>query len=113
VSSWKSRRGLTDDAVKGHSCSGSTCLYTQIGDAYICEKTGRVHGIYFNFLPHCLVTCELCMPEMVCFFFFQYAMMHVVNLSWTNLVGYLSVLYPGTASRGFCVLMMNGTLVIL
>ncbi|XP_051199165.1 F-box protein SKIP31 isoform X2 [Lolium perenne] len=43
VSSWKSRRGLTDDAVKGHSCSGSTCLYTQIGDAYICEKTGRVH----------------------------------------------------------------------
>ncbi|KAM0915269.1 hypothetical protein ACQ4PT_010939 [Festuca glaucescens] len=43
VSSWKSRRGLTDDAVKGHSCSGSTCLYTQIGDAYICEKTGCVH----------------------------------------------------------------------
>ncbi|XBI40100.1 hypothetical protein VPH35_124749 [Triticum aestivum] len=43
VSSWKSRRGLTDDAVKGHSCSGSTCYYKQIGDAYICEKTGRVH----------------------------------------------------------------------
>uniref|UniRef100_A0ACD6ACJ4 Uncharacterized protein n=1 Tax=Avena sativa TaxID=4498 RepID=A0ACD6ACJ4_AVESA len=43
VSSWKSRRGLTDDSVKGHSCSGSTCLYTQIGDAYICEKTGCVH----------------------------------------------------------------------
>ncbi|KAL5199523.1 hypothetical protein ABZP36_020726 [Zizania latifolia] len=43
VSSWKSKRGLTDDAVKGHSCSGSTCSYTQIGDAYICEKTGRVH----------------------------------------------------------------------
>ncbi|KQK17497.1 F-box protein SKIP31 isoform X2 [Brachypodium distachyon] len=43
VSSWKSSRGLTEDAVKGHSCSGSTCLYTQIGDAYICEKTGRVH----------------------------------------------------------------------
>ncbi|KAF0903720.1 hypothetical protein E2562_029088 [Oryza meyeriana var. granulata] len=43
VSSWKSSRGLTDDAVKGHSCSGNTCSYTQIGDAYICEKTGRVH----------------------------------------------------------------------
>lgn len=43
VSSWKNSRGLTDDAVKGHSCSGNTCSYTQIGDAYICEKTGRVH----------------------------------------------------------------------
>uniref|UniRef100_A0A0D9WU09 F-box domain-containing protein n=1 Tax=Leersia perrieri TaxID=77586 RepID=A0A0D9WU09_9ORYZ len=43
VSSWKSSRGLTDAAVKGHSCSGNTCSYTQIGDAYICEKTGRVH----------------------------------------------------------------------
>jgi hypothetical protein len=43
VSSWKSSRGLTDEAVKGHSCSGNTCSYTQIGDAYICEKTGRVH----------------------------------------------------------------------
>ncbi|GJN39315.1 hypothetical protein PR202_gb28426 [Eleusine coracana subsp. coracana] len=45
VSSWKSSRGLTDEAVKGHSCSGNTCSYTQIGDAYICEKTGRVHVI--------------------------------------------------------------------
>jgi len=44
VSSWKNSRGLTDEAVKGHSCSGNTCSYTQIGDAYICEKTGRVHG---------------------------------------------------------------------
>ncbi|OEL31136.1 F-box protein SKIP31 [Dichanthelium oligosanthes] len=43
VSSWKSSRGLTDESVKGHSCSGNTCTYTQIGDAYICEKTGRVH----------------------------------------------------------------------
>ncbi|CAL5040431.1 unnamed protein product [Urochloa decumbens] len=43
VSTWKSRRGLTDESVKGHSCSGKTCSYTKIGDAYICEKTGRVH----------------------------------------------------------------------
>ncbi|KAK8456178.1 hypothetical protein SEVIR_4G287100v4 [Setaria viridis] len=43
VSTWKSSRGLTDESVKGHSCSGNTCSYTQIGDAYICEKTGRVH----------------------------------------------------------------------
>ncbi|CAO2148488.1 unnamed protein product [Urochloa humidicola] len=50
VSTWKSRRGLTDESVEGHSCSGNTCSYTQIGDAYICEKTGRVH-------PY----CTLCM----------------------------------------------------
>lgn len=50
VSSWKNSRGLTDEAVKGHSCSGNTCSYTQIGDAYICEKTGRVHGIHISSL---------------------------------------------------------------
>uniref|UniRef100_A0A453SM49 Uncharacterized protein n=1 Tax=Aegilops tauschii subsp. strangulata TaxID=200361 RepID=A0A453SM49_AEGTS len=36
-SSWKSRRGLTDDAVKGHSCSGSTCYYKQI----VCDDACR------------------------------------------------------------------------
>ncbi|KAG2608448.1 hypothetical protein PVAP13_4NG320400 [Panicum virgatum] len=71
VSTWKSSRGLTDESVKGHSCSGNTCSYTQIGDAYICEKTGRVH------------------------------------------VGCFFVRYLGTALRGGCVLMMNGTLMIL
>ncbi|WOL13204.1 F-box protein SKIP31 isoform X3 [Canna indica] len=43
VSMWKSSRGLTDDAATGHSCSGNTCSYSQIGDVFICEKTGRVH----------------------------------------------------------------------
>lgn len=44
VSMWKSKRGLTDDElVLGHACSGNTCTYTQIGDVFICEKTGRVH----------------------------------------------------------------------
>nr|XP_010918649.1 F-box protein SKIP31 isoform X3 [Elaeis guineensis] len=43
VSIWKSSRGLSDEAVTGHVCSGNTCSYSQIGDVFICEKTGRVH----------------------------------------------------------------------
>lgn len=43
VSIWKSKRGLTDELVMGHVCSGNTCSYTKIGDVFICEKTGRVH----------------------------------------------------------------------
>lgn len=45
VSIWKSRRGLTDDAAIGHICSGNTCSYSHIGDVFICERTGRVHGM--------------------------------------------------------------------
>ncbi|XP_031482352.1 F-box protein SKIP31 [Nymphaea colorata] len=43
VSIWKSSRGLTDDVAPDHACSGETCTYSQIGDVFICEKTGRVH----------------------------------------------------------------------
>ncbi|XP_008784045.1 F-box protein SKIP31-like isoform X4 [Phoenix dactylifera] len=43
VSIWKSSRGLTDEVVTGHVCSGNTCSYSQIGDVFICEKTGGVH----------------------------------------------------------------------
>nr|CAD1820835.1 unnamed protein product [Ananas comosus var. bracteatus] len=43
VSMWKRSRGLTDEAVGSHACSGNTCSYSQIGDVFICEKTGRVH----------------------------------------------------------------------
>lgn len=43
VSIWKSRRGLTDKSVANHACSGETCSYYQIGDAFVCEKTGTVH----------------------------------------------------------------------
>ncbi|XP_072966307.1 F-box protein SKIP31 [Typha angustifolia] len=43
VSIWKSSRGLTDEAIIGHVCSGNSCSYCQIGDVFICEKTGRVH----------------------------------------------------------------------
>ncbi|ONK58873.1 uncharacterized protein A4U43_C08F610 [Asparagus officinalis] len=43
VSIWKRSRGFTDEVVTGHVCSGHTCSYTQIGDVFLCEKTGRVH----------------------------------------------------------------------
>lgn len=48
VSIWKSSRGLTDELIGDHACSGDTCTYTQIGDVFLCEKTGRVHGINQN-----------------------------------------------------------------
>lgn len=43
VSSWKSSKGLSDAVVTNHACSGETCSYYQIGDVFICEKTGQVH----------------------------------------------------------------------
>lgn len=44
VSMWKSSRGLTDKAFMDHACSGETCSYYQIGDVFLCEKTGHIHG---------------------------------------------------------------------
>ncbi|KAF9626610.1 hypothetical protein IFM89_036471 [Coptis chinensis] len=43
VSMWRVSRGLTDEVVAGHACSGDTCSYYQIGNVFLCEKTGRVH----------------------------------------------------------------------
>ncbi|KAL6008633.1 hypothetical protein ACLOJK_034147 [Asimina triloba] len=43
VSIWKSSRGLTDDVVADHVCSGKTCSYSQIADVFLCEKTGCAH----------------------------------------------------------------------
>ncbi|KAK6263426.1 hypothetical protein QUC31_009242 [Theobroma cacao] len=43
VSMWKSSRGLADKVVADHACSGETCSYYQIGDVFVCEKTGQVH----------------------------------------------------------------------
>nr|DAD24574.1 TPA_asm: hypothetical protein HUJ06_026038 [Nelumbo nucifera] len=40
---WRSSKGMTDEVVVDHACSGETCSYYQIGDVFICEKTGRVH----------------------------------------------------------------------
>ncbi|KAF3636361.1 F-box protein SKIP31 [Capsicum annuum] len=43
VSIWKKSKGLGDKVVIDHVCSGETCTYYQIGDVYVCEKTGHVH----------------------------------------------------------------------
>ncbi|XP_044504394.1 F-box protein SKIP31 isoform X2 [Mangifera indica] len=43
VSIWKSSRGLTDSMITGHACSGEMCTYHQIGNVFVCEKTGYVH----------------------------------------------------------------------
>lgn len=57
VSSWKSSRGLSDAVVTDHACSGETCSYYQIGDVFICEKTGHVHGgkLDLSFLFYALI----------------------------------------------------------
>lgn len=44
VSIWKKSRGLGDVAAGDHACSGEMCTYYQIGDVFVCEKTGQVHG---------------------------------------------------------------------
>ena len=46
VSTWKSSKGLTDPVVTDHACSGKYCSYHQIGDVFVCEKTGNIHGIF-------------------------------------------------------------------
>ncbi|KAK6129884.1 hypothetical protein DH2020_036355 [Rehmannia glutinosa] len=43
VSMWKSSRGLAETVVLNHACSGESCSYYQIGDVFVCEKTGNVH----------------------------------------------------------------------
>ncbi|KAL8499553.1 hypothetical protein ACS0TY_022485 [Phlomoides rotata] len=43
VSMWKSSRGLAETGVLNHACSGENCAYYQIGDVFVCEKTGNVH----------------------------------------------------------------------
>ncbi|KAK3441113.1 hypothetical protein EUGRSUZ_B01591 [Eucalyptus grandis] len=42
VSLWKSSNGFTDALVLDHVCSGETCSYHQMGDVFVCEKTGNV-----------------------------------------------------------------------
>lgn len=40
---WKRNRGLTDEMVTNHACSGETCSFYRIADVFVCEKTGNVH----------------------------------------------------------------------
>ncbi|KAK4364788.1 hypothetical protein RND71_016146 [Anisodus tanguticus] len=55
VSIWKKSKGLGDKVVIDHVCSGDTCTYYQIGDVYVCEKTGHVHV--------CDDTCREVVPD--------------------------------------------------
>ncbi|CAN4128008.1 unnamed protein product [Withania somnifera] len=55
VSIWKKSKGLGDKVVIDHVCSGETCTYYQIGDVYVCEKTGHVHV--------CDDTCREVVPD--------------------------------------------------
>ncbi|XP_050366669.1 F-box protein SKIP31 isoform X2 [Argentina anserina] len=43
VSIWKRSKGLTDKVSTDHGCSGEKCTYYQVGDVFVCEKTGQVH----------------------------------------------------------------------
>ncbi|KAJ4848768.1 hypothetical protein Tsubulata_049046, partial [Turnera subulata] len=43
ISIWKRNRGLTNEVVTNHACSGETCSFYRIGDVFVCEKTGNVH----------------------------------------------------------------------
>lgn len=43
VSMWKNSKGLSDKPVANHSCSGETCSYYQVGNVFVCEKTGNIH----------------------------------------------------------------------
>ncbi|XP_022756458.1 F-box protein SKIP31-like isoform X2 [Durio zibethinus] len=72
VSMWKSSRGLTDKVVVDHVCSGETCSYYQIGDVFVCEKTG------------------------------QYVMILVVKLFWTQTMSFWSAQFQATVLIGYC-----------
>ncbi|KAL2634559.1 hypothetical protein R1flu_006038 [Riccia fluitans] len=43
VTAWRRGHKLPDVYVGDHSCSGRTCSYYQIGDIFLCERTGRAH----------------------------------------------------------------------
>lgn len=66
VSIWKSSRGLTDAVVADHACSGKTCSYSQIGDVFLCEKTGRVHGWNQSLPQNCLSNFSLTFSMRLC-----------------------------------------------
>eukprot|EP00898_Chlorokybus_atmophyticus_P005896 jgi/Chlat1/6307/Chrsp44S05790 len=47
ITVWRRRNGLDGTrqqlAAIDHICSGSSCSYHQIGDVFLCERTGRAH----------------------------------------------------------------------
>lgn len=45
VDAYRKEKGLLDVEGKHvhHVCSGNTCTFHKVGDAFVCEQTGRVH----------------------------------------------------------------------
>lgn len=45
VDTYRKEKGLLDVEGKHthHVCSGNTCTFHKVGDAFVCEQTGRVH----------------------------------------------------------------------
>ncbi|CAM6108221.1 unnamed protein product [Calypogeia fissa] len=43
ITEWRRNHHLPDVYLDHHLCSGRTCSYNQIGDIFLCEKTGRAH----------------------------------------------------------------------
>ena len=60
VSMWRSSKGLTDKVVMDHTCSGETCSYYQIGDVFLCEKTGHIHGIKLYTCLYNIISMVFC-----------------------------------------------------
>lgn len=115
VSMWKSSRGLTDKAFMDHACSGETCSYYQIGDVFLCEKTGHIHGrrhykiiwmyLYiYIYIDGVLIMCiwiNLVLIDCILLALsFQYVMIHAEKLLWILRMSCGSVLYLGTVSIG-------------
>ena len=53
ITSWRTSHGLPDVYAGYHVCSGKACSYFQIGDVFLCEKTGRAHGILYSIQMFC------------------------------------------------------------
>lgn len=105
VSIWKRSRGFTDELVTGHVCSGHTCSYTQIGDVFLCEKTGRVHGRNSAFT---MIIIGIRLPYVTLVpVFLQCVMILAGNLFWINPVDYWFARYLVNVLIGGLLLKRN------
>ncbi|GBG88284.1 hypothetical protein CBR_g46850 [Chara braunii] len=46
ITAWRKMHSFDEESLLGaadHVCSGKTCSYHQIGDVFLCEKTGKAH----------------------------------------------------------------------
>jgi hypothetical protein len=43
ISAWKAKQTF-EGGTAHHVCSGQRCSYHRIGDVFLCERTGNIHG---------------------------------------------------------------------